>query len=206
MCHRTAERWRLRARLRRNSSDIYIVRYWWRPTSTHSFDHNPITGLAWTEDGRSIVFSSDGRSPRRSLWRLLVRQRRRDVHRNKSRNWKQSHPSRHREPRDDCSPTRKRFRTNLWRAASSGSGSPERVISSTREETLADYPDGARIAFASNRSGNWEIWMADADGANSRPLTSYAGAPPHSPAVPEGPTPRVRSHVRRKRRHLHDHS
>ncbi len=35
--------------------------------------------------------------------------------------------------------------------------------------------DGTRIAFSSSRSGNPEIWMADASGANLRKLTSFAG-------------------------------
>ena len=168
-----------------NSSDIYIVPATGGDPRRLTFDHKPITGLAWTEDGRSIVFSSErgATAGAGSLWRLLVRAA-------TSRSApeqvagigsrailpaiaSQGRLLAYQEAFQD---------TNLWRAASSGSGSPERVISSTREETLADYsPDGARIAFASNRSGNWEIWMADADGANSRQLTSYAGAPPHSP-------------------------
>ena len=72
--------------------------------------------------------------------------------------------------------------TNLWRASTTGPSSPERVISSTREDTLPVYsPDGARIAFSSNRSGNWEIWIANADGSDARQLTSYANAPACSP-------------------------
>ena len=168
-----------------NSSDIYIVPATGGDPRRLTFDHNPITGLAWTEDGRSIVFSSErgATAGAGSLWRLLVgaatsRSAPEQVAGIGSRAILPAIASQGRllayqEAFQD---------TNLWRAASSGSGSPERVISSTREETLADYsPDGARIAFASNRSGNWEIWMADADGANSRQLTSYAGAPPHSP-------------------------
>jgi len=35
--------------------------------------------------------------------------------------------------------------------------------------------DGARIAFSSSRSGDPEIWVADASGANLRRLTNFAG-------------------------------
>ena len=35
--------------------------------------------------------------------------------------------------------------------------------------------DGARIAFSSSRSGDPEIWVADASGANLRRLTSFKG-------------------------------
>ena len=33
-------------------------------------------------------------------------------------------------------------------------------------------PDGRRVAFGSDRSGEWEIWLADPDGANAVQLTS----------------------------------
>ena len=36
-------------------------------------------------------------------------------------------------------------------------------------------PDGERIAFASYRDGNWEIYAMDADGANVRPDTLASG-------------------------------
>lgn len=33
-------------------------------------------------------------------------------------------------------------------------------------------PDGKRITFVSNRSGNWDIWMMNADGTGLKPLTT----------------------------------
>ena len=35
--------------------------------------------------------------------------------------------------------------------------------------------DGTKIAFSSSRSGDPEIWVADASGANLRRLTNFAG-------------------------------
>jgi Tol biopolymer transport system component/predicted Ser/Thr protein kinase len=63
---------------------------------------------------------------------------------------------------------------------------PERFLSSTRFEAQPAYsPDGKRIAFASNRGGEQQIWVADADGTNISPLTSFssgiAGSPQWSP-------------------------
>jgi TolB protein len=49
-------------------------------------------------------------------------------------------------------------------------------------------PDGKRIAFASNRSGNMDIWAANADGSSPRRLTSGAAqdtAPVWSPTGQE---------------------
>jgi TolB protein len=37
-------------------------------------------------------------------------------------------------------------------------------------------PDGLHLAFASNRTGNWEIWTMDWNGANQRPITRTGGA------------------------------
>jgi Tol biopolymer transport system component len=31
-------------------------------------------------------------------------------------------------------------------------------------------PDGSQIAFLTDRTGNWEIWVMNADGSNQRPL------------------------------------
>jgi Tol biopolymer transport system component/imidazolonepropionase-like amidohydrolase len=36
-------------------------------------------------------------------------------------------------------------------------------------------PDGSRILFVSDRSGNENLWLVDADGSNPRPLTSERG-------------------------------
>ncbi len=33
-------------------------------------------------------------------------------------------------------------------------------------------PDGSQLAFVSNRSGAWEIWLMNSDGSNQRPLLS----------------------------------
>jgi Tol biopolymer transport system component len=83
---------------------------------------------------------------------------------------------------------------------------PEQFLSSTRFEGMPSYsPDGKRIAFASNRGGVDQIWVADADGSNTStsPLTSFssgtAGSPKWSPdgqfivfdARPEGNAARI---------------
>jgi serine/threonine protein kinase/Tol biopolymer transport system component len=67
---------------------------------------------------------------------------------------------------------------NIWRLNLPGPGvrassSPALTVSSTLTDVNPQFShDGTRIAFQSNRSGNMEIWIADADGTNAARLTS----------------------------------
>jgi dipeptidyl aminopeptidase/acylaminoacyl peptidase len=94
---------------------------------------------------------------------------------------------------------------NVWRVETSAPGAPASsppavTISSTRMDWNPQFsPDGRRVAFQSTRSGDWEIWLADPDGANAVQLTSMGapltGTPRWSPNAqmiafhsnPEGP-------------------
>jgi TolB protein len=40
-----------------------------------------------------------------------------------------------------------------------------------QDEAPAWFPDGRRIAFQSNRTGTWEVWVIDADGRNQRQIS-----------------------------------
>ncbi len=73
------------------------------------------------------------------------------------------------------------FDANIWRLSLSGlgaaTGPPARFIASTRGDYAPQYsPDGKRIAFESDRSGVYGIWVSDADGSNAVELISRAGA------------------------------
>jgi Tol biopolymer transport system component/DNA-binding winged helix-turn-helix (wHTH) protein len=74
--------------------------------------------------------------------------------------------------------------TDIFRAEISGrdrSRSAEKLVASTRFELNPQYsPDGSRVVFSSNRSGNWEIWVCNGDGSNQVQLTfqgSHSGTP-----------------------------
>jgi Tol biopolymer transport system component len=70
---------------------------------------------------------------------------------------------------------------NLWRIETPAPGAtasapPVVSISSTRGDSMPHLsPDGRRVAFTSDRSGTWEIWLADLEGSNAVQLT-FMGA------------------------------
>lgn len=58
--------------------------------------------------------------------------------------------------------------TPLWVTASPNNPKPWNNVSP------AWSPDGSQIAFLTDRTGRWEIWVMNADGSNQRPLFSKA--------------------------------
>ncbi len=69
---------------------------------------------------------------------------------------------------------------NIWGFELSGpdkkGGAPAPLIASTFLDHMPQFsPDGKKIAFASYRSGDAEIWVCDADGSNPFQLTSFGG-------------------------------
>ena len=146
-----------------------------------TFDNRSGRSLAWTADGKDIVFSLWFYGNLR-LWRVsasggtpeqltvggeggstlaISRQGDRLAYSQESRD------------------------TDIWRIGASGSDgtlNPTRLISSTRPDYGPQYsPDGKKIAFTSGRSGSNEIWVCDADGLNPVQLTSFAGPDVGSP-------------------------
>lgn len=83
---------------------------------------------------------------------------------------------------------------NIWRidlsqaagTRAQSQASPSPVIASTYEDSQPQYsPDGKYIAFQSDRSGDYEIWIANSDGSSPRQLTrvhsKISGYPRWSP-------------------------
>jgi Tol biopolymer transport system component len=76
--------------------------------------------------------------------------------------------------------SRRIFDINIWRLEVAGPNAktavPTMFISTTQIDTSPQFsPDGKKIAFASNRSGSFEIWVCDSDGSNAMKLTSFGG-------------------------------
>jgi Tol biopolymer transport system component len=146
-----------------------------------TFDNRSGRSLAWTADGREILFSSWLYGNLR-LWRVSASGGTPEQVAIAGEGASTLAISR----QGDRLAYSREFRdTDIWRVGTSGSAtmrSPTRLISSTRPDYGPQYsPDGKRIAFTSGRSGSNEIWVCDADGVNPVQLTSFGGPDVGSP-------------------------
>jgi len=77
--------------------------------------------------------------------------------------------------------------SNIFIMNSDGTGL-QQLTSSNGDFTPVYSPDGTKIAFTSNRTGNFEIWVMNADGTNQVNITN---APTITDGIPRGrPTAR----------------
>ena len=83
---------------------------------------------------------------------------------------------------------------NIWRIDTASPGAPPSsppvlAIASTRRDLVAHLsPDGKRLVFISDRSGESEVWAADVSGANAVQLTSLGANPGFPRWSPDGQT------------------
>ncbi len=166
-----------------SSSDLYLLRL--SPNYEPPGDPERRTkgnwraaSPAWTADGDSLIFSasSGGES---SLWKVDssgASQPRRLAGVGSNGAYPTASPR-----GDHMAYTQVMGDVNIWSIETATEGGkanpPEKLIASTRNDDLPQFsPDGKRVAFVSQRSGNTEIWTADANGSNTVQLT-YLGGP-----------------------------
>jgi len=140
-------------------------------------------GLAWTPDGRDIVFAKAGwLADAGWLWKIPRGG---------------GEPERLQFGQEGVEPSiqgnrlayaRQTANINIWRrelTSLASAGPSDRFIYSTRMESGPQFsPDGDKIAFESTRSGAYEIWMCRSDGTGVVQLTrlnSSTGSPRWSP-------------------------
>lgn len=152
-------------------------------------DNARIDGLAWTPDGREVVFSSN-RDGSFGLWRT------------RASGESASGPSRvigsgpgavspviSDGPPVRLACARIVIDFNIGRIdlpiTPRGVSSGMDIIASTRTDDSPRFsPDGSKVAFVSDRTGSTEIWVAKSDGSNQIQLTfleSSTGSPHWSP-------------------------
>ena len=131
--------------------------------------------MTWSDEGRSLIFTSFHPGGKDTLWRI---------------------PSAGGEPQRIAGVgegakypfagdagrlvyLQQVIDSNIYRVSlpAGAALAPQLLAPSTRADSSPDIsPDSLRIAFASNRSGSNEVWLADGDGANARQLTDLGTA------------------------------
>jgi Tol biopolymer transport system component/DNA-binding winged helix-turn-helix (wHTH) protein len=80
------------------------------------------------------------------------------------------------------------FRRQIWTVPLAASGAApgglRPLFTSTRADTLPSISrDGLYLAFQSDRTGTFEVWMSRMDGSDLRRITSFGGPPAGSPDI-----------------------
>jgi Tol biopolymer transport system component/DNA-binding winged helix-turn-helix (wHTH) protein len=135
-----------------------------------------LLGLAWTADGREIIYASN-RGGTTSLWRIPA-----------SGGTPEAMPVGAVsvfDPEISRQGGRLTYVSwlhdeNIWKIGIPDSAghppAPEKWISSTELDQGPQYsPDGSKIAFQSTRTGFYEIWVCNRDGSNPVQLTKFDG-------------------------------
>lgn len=130
-------------------------------------------GIAWAPDGTRLVFSSDP-GDGGELWELTL-----DGQMTQLPFGEQASAPAVAARNGRLVYVHGRRIVDIWRVdltAAHPEESAVRLIDSTRSQMAARYsPDGAHIAFQSNRSGSTEIWTTDSQGTDPDRLTSFNG-------------------------------
>ncbi len=154
------------------SSDIYTIPASGGQPVEITHERRAIQGIAWDTDSRTLVVSwkRDGVF---ALWRIHPGGQATKLHLDAD---DAAEPSV--SPTGAIAYVESAENWNIWRAplAADGMGRPELFLSSSRRNYDARYsPDGKHIAFVSDRSGNMQLWTANADGSDLKQRTNIAG-------------------------------
>ncbi len=140
-----------------------------------------IAGISWTTDGQELVFSST-RGGGYQLWRIPAgREFLGEPQLVAGAGENASYPV---IAGNRLAYQRLLYDLNIWRmeTTAAGKSGPTRIVGSTRWDISPQYsPDGDRIAFVSDRTGEFEIWMCDREANTFVQLTSLRGPSIGSP-------------------------
>ena len=165
--------------------DVFVIPVAGGAERKLTFDSRNIYGITWAPDGDSILFSSNRRGDY-DLWRVPITG-------GDPQSFLAGTGSLVNPVIDQGGTTlvyeHRSYDTDLWQhqlIPGPGDQNPKVAASSTRWELYPSLSSkGQRIAYASDRSGSYEIWVSDIDGGSPRRLTDFGGpltsAPSWSP-------------------------
>jgi Tol biopolymer transport system component/DNA-binding winged helix-turn-helix (wHTH) protein len=162
------------------TQEIFIVPATGGEVRPLTFDKVDIRSLAWSADGKRILFVSFRSNYQWNLWQIEATGSAPELIATGGSNMTNIAVS---PDGKTIAYTEESHDANIWRS------SPNIPAQKFIASTLADHsqqisPDGSRVVFVSDRTGNYEIWIADADGKNQLQLTDSngsAGSPRFSP-------------------------
>ncbi len=136
-----------------------------------------VRSMAWLADGSGLIMqaSDPAEGPQPQIWRLSYP----DGEARKLTNDLNNYQGISLAANSNILVTVKvDYTSNMWIAPYGKAGRAIQVTSGTNIEEgqlgLAWTPDG-KIVYTSTESGNWDIWIVDADGSHKQQLTANAG-------------------------------
>ena len=145
-----------------------------------TFDNVRVYGVAWNFDSQKLFFTSYRAVNRLNLWQVSALGGEPQLIETGSKDLQSLAISPNGRTIAFVEETKDE---NIWQIESNSQPRPL-VRSTLSDHTQQFSPDGAQIVFASDRTGNYEIWLSDAEGKNQRQLTdspAQAGSPRFSP-------------------------
>ncbi len=154
-----------------------------------TFDRAWIDGAVWMSDGEHIIFASmRGSNNQTKLWRIAATGGEPELIETGGKNLGSPAVAPDGGTIAFVEDTRD---MNIWSIALDKTPARyafRKFIASSRNDNSPQFsPDGKRIVFASDRTANYEIWIADADGSKARQLSDLKNSPTGSPRFsPDG--------------------
>lgn len=177
-------------------SDIFVAEADGSRARRVTFDESDLTGIDWTGDGRSIVYSSD-RAGGYSLWRVGLEGGTPSLIAGGAARMK--HPAADRAARRVVYENWN-YEINVWElervrlggqgghaeGTRTGPAGPSAATPVTRTSELWNIypqvsPDGSQLAYVTTQSGSHQLWVAARDGSDARQLTHVPGGFVKSP-------------------------
>ncbi len=135
-------------------------------------DHREIRGFGWAANGKSLIVCSRREGDFLNLWQL-------PLHNGTAIRLTEGpaslgFPSASKRG-DRIAYVAYLDDVNIWRLSG---GMHQLWIESRRTDWTPEYsPDGTKISFSSDRAGNMDVWIADADGRNPVRVTNFSPWP-----------------------------